>query len=118
MSINYCKNYLFLCVVTLLLASLASSAAVAEQQVCVSNNTLPKHCKAGDIVVISPQHIALVCDFDKQIVKLRPSKSSKEFLCVYTGHILSIKPNTSKPPKPPVSNYPPPHRKKKKSFFW
>ncbi len=93
------------------------SPLYAEQKVCVSNDTLPKHCKAGDIIVVRPKHVALVCDFNQQIVKLQPSKTAKEFLCRYTGKILSIQPNTSKPPPPPPMNYPP-QKKKRKTFFW
>ncbi|MFK5983959.1 MAG: hypothetical protein QM479_00850 [Pseudomonadota bacterium] len=91
--------------------------ANAEQRVCLSNDTQPKHCRAGDIIVISPQEIATSCDFKQQIVKLKPSKTSIEFLCTYTGRILKIRPNTSKPPQQLRNPYPanPPRKKK---FFW
>jgi hypothetical protein len=98
----------------------SSQIAVANpaQQVCLSNDTLPKHCNAGDIIVVRPKEVATSCDFSQQIVKLRPSKESTEFLCRYTGKILKIRPNTSKPPQQqPMNNFQRPPQKKKK-FFW
>ncbi|MFK5892601.1 MAG: hypothetical protein QM504_05225 [Pseudomonadota bacterium] len=99
----------------------ASQFAVAnsDQRVCLSNDALPKHCKAGDIIVVRPKEVATSCDFSQQIIKLKPSKESIEFLCRYTGRILKIRPNTSKPvqQQPPRNNYQrPPQRKK--NFFW
>lgn len=93
-----------------------ATLASAGQRVCLSNGTQPKHCKAGDILVVSPEQIATSCDFRQQIVKLKPSKTATEFLCTYTGNILKIRPNTSKPPQPPMQMQQP--RPRKKSFFW
>jgi len=98
----------------------ASQIAIAntEQKVCLSNDTLPKHCKAGDIIVVRPKEVATSCDFNQQIVKLRPSKEATEFLCRYTGKILKIRPNTSRPPQQPAKNFQRPPQKRKKKFFW
>jgi len=100
---------------TLLLGT--SGTAYAEQQVCLSNDALPKHCNAGDIIVVRPKEVATTCDFTQQIVKLQPSKDAIEFLCRYTGKILKVKPNTSLPPQPVQPMYPqqPP---KKRSWMW
>ncbi len=95
-----------------------ANIANAEQRVCLSNKTQPKHCKAGDIIVVSPQHIATSCDFSKQIIKLKPSKTSIEFLCSYTGTNLKIRPNTSKPPQQQQRQPYPAPRPRKKTFFW
>ena len=99
--------------------AIASSHAVAssEQRVCLSNDTLPKHCKAGDIIVVRPKEVATSCDFSQQIIKLKPSKESIEFLCRYTGKILKIRPNTSRPPQQPINNFQRPPQKKR-NFFW
>ncbi len=94
-----------------------SALATTEQKVCLSNDAQPKHCKAGDIIVVRPKEVATSCDFKQQIVRLKPSKDAIEFLCSYTGTILKIRPNTSKPPQQPMNNQPmPPPRKKR--FFW
>jgi len=95
---------------------LSSQFSYAEQKVCVSNHSLPKHCSAGDIIVVQPAKVALVCDFDKQIIELKPSAKSTEFLCVYSGNILKVKHG----PKPPPSRNPytqPKKKKKKMPFF-
>lgn len=94
---------------------LSSPIALAEQKVCVSNHSLPKHCTAGDIIVVRPAKVALVCDFDKQIIELKPSEKSTEFLCVYTGRILNIKHGPKPPPKRQA--YPQKKKKKKMPFF-
>lgn len=94
-------------------------AATSEQKVCLSNDSQPKHCKAGDIIVVRPKEVATSCDFSQQIIKLKPSKDSIEFLCSYTGKILKIRPNTTKPlqQQQPMNRQPmPPPRKKR--FFW
>jgi|GEM_PF-2301699 len=90
---------------------ITSQLTFAEQKVCVSNHSLPKHCQAGDIVVVRPAKVALVCDFDKQIIELRPSEKAIEFLCVYTGKVLPIKHG----PKPPPKRNSYKEKKKKKS---
>jgi hypothetical protein len=101
------------------IAASQTAAANSEQRVCLSNDTLPKHCKTGDIIVVRPKEVATSCDFSQQIIKLRPSKESIEFLCRYTGKILKIRPNTSKKPvqQPPRNNFQRPPKRKKK-FFW
>ena len=94
-------------------------AATAEKKVCLSNDSQPKHCKAGDIIVVRPKEVATSCDFSQQIVRLKPSKDDIEFLCRYTGKILKIRPNTTRPVQQPrpMNNQPmPPPRKKR--FFW
>lgn len=98
----------------------ASQIALAnsQQHVCLSNDALPKHCKAGDIIVVRPKEVATSCDFSQQIIKLKPSKESIEFLCRYTGTILKIRPNTSKPAQPPRNNYQQRPPQRKKNFFW
>ncbi len=102
-------------IISLAVSQLA--VAKSDQRVCLSNDALPKHCKAGDIIVVRPKEVATTCDFNQQIIRLKPSKESVEFLCSYTGKILKIRPNTSKPPQPPINNYPVPPKRKKK-FFW
>jgi len=91
---------------------LTSQLSFAEQKVCVSNDTLPRHCNAGDIVVVRPAKIALVCDFNQQIIKLKPSAKTTEYLCVYTGNILKVKHNPN-PPPPQRKAYPQKKKKKK-----
>ena len=94
------------------------SNLMAQQQVCLSNGSLPTHCRSGDIIVVRPKEVATSCDFTQQIVKLRPGKDSVEFLCRYTGKILSIKPNTSLPPRPLQPQYPIKPKKKSRKWFW
>jgi len=104
--------------ITMLFLSANTYASEQDPVVCLSNDTLPKHCTKGDILVVRPKEVATSCDFTQQIVKLKPSKDKVEFLCRYTGNILKIKPNTSRPPKPiNMQPMPPVQRNRKKSSF-
>ena len=90
------------------------------EEFCLSTGMLPTHCKAGDLILVAPKEVPLVCDFSKQIVKMSRSEESPEYICLYTGKALKIKQAPKKTPPPGASNqpsYPPPPRKKNKSLF-
>lgn len=104
--------------ITTSIFSITSFASDVDPVVCLSNDALPKHCKEGDILVVRPKEVATSCDFTQEIVRLKPAKDKVEFLCRYTGNILKIKPNTSRPPKQMAPQpLPPIQRNRRKSSF-
>ena len=92
-----------------------SNTGFAQEYFCISNHEKPKHCNEGDIVLVKPTMMPRVCDFNKQILRMPKKESTAEYLCRYTGTILSVK--ELKRPKIPAQNagFPPP-RKEKKGF--
>ncbi|MBF0264384.1 MAG: hypothetical protein HQL46_03870 [Gammaproteobacteria bacterium] len=111
------KNNLLLLSMVLISSNLYASKD--DPVVCLSNDTTPKHCKAGDILVVRPKEVATSCDFTQQIVRLKPAKNKVEFLCRYTGKVLKIKPNINRPAKPMSAppQMPPIQRSRRKSSF-
>ncbi len=92
-----------------------SNSSFAQEYFCISNHEKPKHCNEGDIVLVKPTMMPRVCDFNKQILRMPKSEKSAEYVCRYTGSILSVK--ELKRPNIPAQNttFPPP-RKEKKGF--
>jgi len=68
---------------------------------CVSNHSKPKHCEQGDIVLVKPTMMPRVCDFDAQIKRMPKPENKAEYLCRYTGTILTVKELVSR--RPPVN---------------
>ena len=86
---------------------------------CVSNHGKPQHCEQGDIVLVKPTMMPRVCDFDAQIVRMPKSENKAEYLCRYTGTILTVKELVSRHPPPvnPNQRMQPPPKKKSKNPF-
>jgi hypothetical protein len=100
---------------SLLLISNSSFAS----EFCLSENTQPTHCKAGDIILIGPRNVPLTCDFSKQIIQMSKKEKTPEYICTYTGKILKIKKGPVKAPPPRTNNpanYGPPPKQNKSMF--
>jgi len=82
---------------------------------CISDQGKPKHCNQDDIILVKPTMVPRVCDFDSQIIRMPKSDKTAEYLCRYTGRILSIKELKSR--RAPVNQNtpvrPPPKKKTK-----
>jgi len=91
-----------------------SNSSYAVEYFCISNHEKPKHCSEGDIVVVKPTMMPRVCDFSQQILRMPKGENSAEYVCRYTGKILSVK--ELKRPKKNKGMYPPPVKEKKKGF--
>ena len=93
-----------------------SSNSFAEEYFCISDREKPKHCNEGDIILVKPTMMPRVCDFNQQILRMPKKENSAEYVCRYTGKILSVK--ELKRPQIPAQNsaYPPPRKEKKKGF--
>ncbi|MCU7835795.1 MAG: hypothetical protein KZQ83_11170 [gamma proteobacterium symbiont of Taylorina sp.] len=91
-----------------------SNSSYAEEYFCVSNHEKPRHCYEGDIILVKPTMMPRVCDFNQQILRMPKNENAAEYVCRYTGIILSVK----ELKRPPKSNgtYPPPRKEKKKGF--
>ncbi len=109
---------------TLLLLSLNSHAQNDNTHYfCISDQGKPRHCAAGDIILIKPTMMPRVCDFSKQIKRMPKGEGKAEYLCSYTGTILAVKELKSRvvaPPPAPAVMAPPKHSNKmfdKMPFF-
>jgi hypothetical protein len=58
---------------------------------CISDQGKPKHCDAGDIILVQPKMMPRVCDFEKQILRMPKQENKADYLCVYTGTIRAVK---------------------------
>ncbi len=88
---------------------------------CIADHGKPKHCEQGDIVLVKPTMMPRVCDFDAQIIRMPKAENKAEYLCRYTGTILTVKELVSR--RPPAVNpnpnqrtQPPPKKKSKNPF--
>ncbi len=107
---------------TLLVAgvfSLLSNNSFAEY-FCLSDQSKPKHCEKGDIILIKPTLMPRVCDFSAEILRMPKTDKTAEYLCRYTGVILDIKElkNRRRPPAMNSNNNmrPPPKQKTNNPF--
>lgn len=96
---------------TLLLISNNSFA----EYFCISDQSKPKHCEQGDIILIKPTMVPRVCDFDAEILRMPKSEKTAEYLCRYTGEILAVKElkNRRRPAAKPMDMAPPPKKDNK-----
>ena len=104
--------------ITMIIASsilMLSNTGFAQEYFCISNHEKPKHCNEGDIVLVKPTMMPRVCDFNKQILRMTKSENTAEYLCRYTGTILSVK-ELKRPNVPPQKSSFPAPRKEKKGF--
>ena len=99
---------------------LISNTGFAEESFCLSDNGPPTHCKAGDIILIGPKNVPLVCDFSKQIVQMSKKENVSEYVCSYTGIMRQVKKSPVKAAPPQrnnnPANYAPPPKKNKSMF--
>lgn len=105
--------------ITILIAGsllILSNNSFAEEYFCISNHEKPKHCNEGDIVLVKPTMMPRVCDFNKQILRMPKNEKSAEYVCRYTGNILSVKELKRPKTAPQNAGYPPPRKEKKKTF--
>ncbi len=86
------------------------------QYFCISDQGKPHHCEAGDIILIKPTMMPRVCDFNKQIKRMPKSENRAEYLCSYTGTILSVKELKSRIHPAPLNAVRPPPKKSNKMF--
>lgn len=86
---------------------------------CLSDQSKPKHCEKGDILLIKPTLVPRVCDFDAEILRMPKTDKTAEYLCRYTGTVLDIKElkNRRRPPVNPNNGVRPPPRKKNNNPF-
>lgn len=91
-----------------------SNSSFAEY-FCISDQGKPKHCDQGDIILIKPTLVPRVCDFDAEILRMPKTDKTAEYLCRYTGTILTVKElqirrstinknNVNRPPPPKKKN--------------
>ena len=98
---------------------LLSHTGFAAEQFCLSSDSLPTHCKAGDIILVGPKNVPLACDFSKQILQMSRKEKTSEYVCTFTGKILKIKQGPAKAAPPPTNNpapYAPPQKRNKSMF--
>ena len=85
---------------------------------CISDQSKPKHCDQGDIILVKPTLVPRVCDFDAEILRMPKTDKVAEYLCRYTGTILAVKELKSR--RSPVNQNnkmsPPPKKKNNKMF--
>ncbi len=93
-----------------------SNTGFAEEYFCISNHEKPKHCNTGDIVLVKPTMMPRVCDFNAQILRMPKNETTAEYLCRYTGTILSVKELNKRKTAPAQARQMPPPRKEKKMF--
>ena len=69
-----------------------SSDILAEEKVCRTSSLaeLTRDCQKGDIILITPNQIPIVCDFSKEIIVSRSTQKSRFGIevpayCVYQG---------------------------------
>lgn len=86
---------------------------------CISDQGKPNHCEQGDIVLVKPTMVPRVCDFDQQILRMPKGEKTADYLCRYTGKILSVKELKSRQPPPPnqTQGFPPPQKRKDNGMF-
>jgi len=97
---------------------LISGSSFAEY-FCISDEGKPNHCNEGDILLVKPTMVPRVCDFDKQILRMPKGEKTADYLCRYTGTILSVKELKSRKPDPAQVNgmRPPPTKRKNNKMF-
>jgi len=85
---------------------------------CISGHGKPQHCEQGDIVLVKPTMMPRVCDFDAQIVRMPKPENKAEYLCRYTGTILTVKKvvRRSPPVNPNQKRQAPPKKKSNNPF--
>ena len=93
-----------------------SNIGFAEEYFCISDHEKPKHCNAGDIVLVKPTMMPRVCDFNAQILRMPKNEKSAEYLCRYTGTILAVKELQKRKAAPKPMRPMPPPKKEKKMF--
>lgn len=97
---------------------LISGSSFAEY-FCISDQGKPKHCNEGDILLVKPTMVPRVCDFNQQILRMPKAEKTADYLCRYTGKILSVKELINRTPEPSQKNStrPPPKRKSNNKMF-
>jgi len=96
-----------------------SNTSFAEQYFCISDEGKPKHCNKGDIILIKPTMVPRVCDFDAEILRMPTGESQADYLCRYTGTIMSVKElkSRNRPVPPQNKSMRPPEKRKNNKMF-